>query len=328
MMKRMDAAKSRVLQFAFNVTVGLGALACILQWAGIKPEDFRRMTLPLPHWLWLLVGLILFAISLRDSILKFFGGTKSSKLVIHSAEYGAGTRWRNVTAILQERVRDDLILPIENEFLGDPAPMEPKELKLDYSYGAEPPHRIVKSEHSLLMLPEDSRITIANPTLLPPQDGRLTVRVKIGFFGRIVGRDGKVLQGQDVEIILLEVKVDGPSTILQSWTLNLEREGQVWKPAYYNPIQKFIGYIPGVREIKPDELRAKHFTYASETLDSGVMVPSEGWIHFRAEYSHPRFHDLIFGAIFVLTAVEKSGAKSSCRLVAGEWLNPMVVTDY
>jgi hypothetical protein len=61
----MLTAKS-VRGFLFQTLIGLGALACILVWAGIKPGDLR-MSLAWPHWIWLVSGLLLFAISLWSS---------------------------------------------------------------------------------------------------------------------------------------------------------------------------------------------------------------------------------------------------------------------
>jgi hypothetical protein len=46
---------------------GIGGLACIFQWAGITPQDLR-MTTTVPHVLWLIVGLVLFAVSTTLSI--------------------------------------------------------------------------------------------------------------------------------------------------------------------------------------------------------------------------------------------------------------------
>src|ERR1700679_476396 len=60
----------------FTVLGGLGGLACILQWLGIKPGDLQ-MTATIPHWLWLVCGLLLFGVSISLSILSWRSSGKS-----------------------------------------------------------------------------------------------------------------------------------------------------------------------------------------------------------------------------------------------------------
>jgi hypothetical protein len=43
-----------------------GALACLLVWLGVTPKDLLPMTFP--HWLWLVLGLLLFALGLASSL--------------------------------------------------------------------------------------------------------------------------------------------------------------------------------------------------------------------------------------------------------------------
>jgi hypothetical protein len=54
---------------AERIILALGALACVLVWLGIKPQEVTHMTWP--HWIWLILGLALFAISLYSSIRSF-----------------------------------------------------------------------------------------------------------------------------------------------------------------------------------------------------------------------------------------------------------------
>ena len=72
MWKDGHAAK-RASDFAYKVICACGALACVFVWLDIKPKDLWgwRVTLSLPHWLWLLAALVLFALSIFSSIRSF-----------------------------------------------------------------------------------------------------------------------------------------------------------------------------------------------------------------------------------------------------------------
>jgi len=54
-------------KIAGEIVVMLGGLACILTWLGITPKDLR-VTPTTSHVAWLIVGLLLFAISLTSSL--------------------------------------------------------------------------------------------------------------------------------------------------------------------------------------------------------------------------------------------------------------------
>lgn len=55
----------RIIKFVAELLVVLGAAACILTWLEIKPGDFVMVTVP--HVLWLILGILLFALSLSSS---------------------------------------------------------------------------------------------------------------------------------------------------------------------------------------------------------------------------------------------------------------------
>jgi len=81
------------------------------------------------------------------------------KLTIHSAVYGAGETFKDVTAILRGHSRDALVLDVENDSFGiDPVPMKPKRLRVEYSYNNSMRHTVTRWEHARLVLPEDSEI--------------------------------------------------------------------------------------------------------------------------------------------------------------------------
>jgi hypothetical protein len=64
----MGSLKSALLM-AERIVLALGALACVLVWLGIKPQEVTHMTWP--HWIWLILGLALFTVSLYSSIRSF-----------------------------------------------------------------------------------------------------------------------------------------------------------------------------------------------------------------------------------------------------------------
>lgn len=57
---------SAILRWGFDLVVAAGAVACVLVWLEVKPNDLR-MALVWPHWTWLVSAIILFIISLCSS---------------------------------------------------------------------------------------------------------------------------------------------------------------------------------------------------------------------------------------------------------------------
>jgi len=90
------------------------------------------------------------------------GTSKASKLVIHSAVYGAGDATDvSVAHKLNTATRDALAIPVNNNLISgdpDPAPNQPKRLKVTYSYGEMNPATILVPEYSWLILPQDPQI--------------------------------------------------------------------------------------------------------------------------------------------------------------------------
>jgi hypothetical protein len=145
-------------RLAYQVICALGAIACILVWIGIRPREVSGMTWP--HGIWLIIGLILFAMSLYSS----HRAWKPRKLVIHSALYGTcPSDDDDITRALRKTATDALVIDVTNSALGrlvgrndfDPAPGRPKRLEVEYSYGS--PKRLVatRPEGARLVLPED-----------------------------------------------------------------------------------------------------------------------------------------------------------------------------
>jgi len=67
--------------FIFAALGGLGGLACILQWAEIKPKDFGgwHVSLAVPHWLWLVIGLGLLMLSLLVSVSGLYSSVRGDR---------------------------------------------------------------------------------------------------------------------------------------------------------------------------------------------------------------------------------------------------------
>jgi hypothetical protein len=160
--------------FVFAALSGVGGLAGFLVWLDIKPKDlwWWHVSLVIPHWLWLALGLLLFAFSIGLSISVFFRKTielkelksdtivlreelakakaeasglaskvallpSESKLKIHRAIYGAGGPTNvDITEKLQMADRDALFIPVDNNLVPkDPCPGVRKWLSVEYSYG-------------------------------------------------------------------------------------------------------------------------------------------------------------------------------------------------
>jgi len=145
-------------RLAYQVICALGAIACIFLWVGIRPKRVSGMTWP--HWIWLIAGLILFALSLYSS----YRGWRPCKLVIHSALYGTGpSDDDDVTKALKRVATDALVIDVTNIALGrllgnkdyDPAPGKRKRLEVEYSYASPKKLTATRPEGARLVLPED-----------------------------------------------------------------------------------------------------------------------------------------------------------------------------
>lgn len=84
-------------------------------------------------------------------------GQQPVKLEILKAEYGAGTTWKDVTAILKKRARNLplIILPKEGynaSFGGDPVPGTPKVLKIHYRIDGKD-GQVTLRENDMILLP-------------------------------------------------------------------------------------------------------------------------------------------------------------------------------
>jgi hypothetical protein len=82
--------------FIFAALGGIGGLACILQWAEIKPKDLWgwHVSLAVPHWLWLIIGLGLLGLSLLVSVSGLCSAVR-------------GDRASNILRTENERLRTD-----------------------------------------------------------------------------------------------------------------------------------------------------------------------------------------------------------------------------
>jgi hypothetical protein len=95
----------------------------------------------------------------------------SDKLVIHSASYGT-SEIDDVSVLdaVKNLPRDGLVIQVDNNLVkgrDDPAPNQPKRLRIEYSYGESSPHAIERLESqpgspSRVVLPEDTEISRLN----------------------------------------------------------------------------------------------------------------------------------------------------------------------
>jgi hypothetical protein len=147
----------------------------------------------------------------------------AKKLTIHSAAYGTGPKNdADVTKCLEDAVRDALVIPVDNNFLGcDPAPNQPKRLSLEYSYGNQVRMPVSAPEYSRLILPEDSRIAGLTKDLEIVQDAARSAteaqRYIEGALSQSENRN-RDLEGK------LSARPDVPLSVLQSDALRLSSE--------------------------------------------------------------------------------------------------------
>jgi hypothetical protein len=98
---------------------------------------------------------------------------QQDKLIIHSATYGTGEMNDvSVLNVVRNMTRDALVVPVDNNLVNgdDPAPMQPKRLLIEYSYGNSAKRSLERPESKLgapsrLVLPEDSEIVRLNNEL-------------------------------------------------------------------------------------------------------------------------------------------------------------------
>ena len=152
--------------YSVGMTV-IGALACAYS---VYRYHYPDSGLPAIH-LWVILLVLTWALLGYDICIGRFRRllppppekpNEPSKLVIHSALYGAGGfKDVSVTDQLNAARRDALLIPVDNNLvLGspDPAPNQVKRLEVKYSYGNAVPRTISRNEYSILILPEDSEI--------------------------------------------------------------------------------------------------------------------------------------------------------------------------
>ncbi len=147
----------------------------------------------------------------------------AKKLTIHSAVYGTGpTNDADVTRCVENAVRDALVIPVDNNFLGcDPAPNQPKRLSLEYSYGNQVRIPVSAPESSRLILPEDSRIAGLTKGLATMKDAARSAteaqRYIEGALSESENRN-RDLEGK------LSARPDVPLSVLQTDALRLSSE--------------------------------------------------------------------------------------------------------
>ncbi len=106
-----------------------------------------------------------------------FGGGNArpvrGALEIVKAEYGEGSRWRDVTSLLSQQISGNSVkLDVNNMTMGgDPAPAVRKSLRVDYSY-QDQRRSVTVAENTQLVLPESS-----GATAMPVASSQLVILV-------------------------------------------------------------------------------------------------------------------------------------------------------
>ena len=169
----MEPEKRREM---WGVIQAIGSIYCCVigTWVLLYPPGSETSqtqgAVPMsPHLVWwqiiMIVGFAICALALAvGAFVAFFPRISKKKiepkLVIHSAFYGTEPENdKDVTAILQNHTKDALAFDVNNISFGvDPAPMRPKRLEVEYSYGNKSVRKISRSEGSRLVLPEDQEV--------------------------------------------------------------------------------------------------------------------------------------------------------------------------
>lgn len=166
-----------------------------------------------------------------------------------------------------------------------------------------------------------------------------TIRILEGYFGA-----WKNVTGQ--QLVMLHIKVDGPPAKIKEWQLTLENDEwnrRGWPVRFEPPIlfeeespltrirraklieEKLIAIVPPSQaEQEPvPEMMPENIKRATPKL--GELVPAQGWKLFSIPDAGERFGDMVFGARFVLTAIEDTDVKSIGKRNAGEWLRRAII---
>jgi len=137
-----------------------------------------------------------------------------------------------------------------------------------------------------------------------PAPQRLTVRIINGFVARKQNEWSTML-------LLLEVKVDGPPAEVAEWRLHLKYE-RAARAAFHVPIDPTkmrLEYCPaGDRNV-----------YRADPIPKAV--PDRGWVLFGISQASDELFDHVFGATFVLNAVEHNEKTSTLKQPPEFWLH-------
>lgn len=106
--------------------------------------------------------------------------------IIH-AQYGAGNRWADVTAVLErQRIGNTLLVVINNATMAtDPAPATAKTLRLEYRQG---------SLHHSLSIAENSQLSLLAGRSQPKSSGLVILSAFYGARGRRNNVEGPLIQ--------------------------------------------------------------------------------------------------------------------------------------
>lgn len=149
----------------------------------------------------------------------------------------------------------------------------------------------------------------------PPQ--KLTLRVLDAIAG-----DESVYSGSQGDVgIYLRVRVVNrtpPAVTVNTWKLDLFHGEEHWRIAFaQNPMAgpEFRRLRRGTSETNKETVGRG---FEKKPIDAGASP--EGWLRFTVEGVLLHY---IFGATFLLRAIDELGNTSSCQMAPGEWLAPV-----
>jgi hypothetical protein len=165
--------------------------------------------------------------------------------------------------------------------------------------------------HARQIVPLPSRIPqpgtqLLDPEVEPPNQPRIQITITEGV-------TALALNDHTHLWILLNVHVNGPTIEVPMWMLDLKIGGK-GRAVFQIPI--------------PENLRYSPHPYPSDgklgkTEPLKLWLPDSGWLFFTVPglSANDLLIDLIFGATFVLTAVERNGLTTDSTKLPGPWLN-------
>ncbi|MGH9433187.1 MAG: hypothetical protein ACRD3T_16780 [Terriglobia bacterium] len=168
---------------------------------------------------------------------------------------------------------------------------------------------------SFRRLKRGTEVSPRTPEAEPPQ--KLAIRI----LDAIAGDESIYIGSPGDAGIYLRVRAVNrtlPAVTVGTWKLDLFRGEEHWKIAFAQTL--VTG--PGFRRLRlgPSETNKESVGRGFEEKPIDAGASPEGWLRFAVEGVLLQY---IFGATFLLRAVDDLGNTSSCKMAPGEWLAPV-----